>query len=310
MRNSILLVGALFLGTTFAASTVVAQSGTVSGSIVCNAPGYEVEWSVTWDGDPPEGQIMACYMPDYEYQSAEVYYVPGPGQSTTSDGSETVPHVPQYEGENDEYELYGVWCWYEWGEWINTQYGWIWYCYGYTDPCFLPRPGSCFAAGTLVLTPDGSKPIEQFKAGDLVLSSPEDDPNASPVACRVQDVIRTHAKLVNITVNGKIVRATREHPFYVKDRGWVNAASLTSGDLLRRHDNRWLPVTSVVDAEASPVFNLRIEKHKTYFVGSRDWKFSLWVYSECDKPKSRVVPLATAEKLPRVGLVRSFVTSK
>jgi hypothetical protein len=35
----------------------------------------------------------------------------------------------------------------------------------------------CFAAGTPLMTPTGSKPIEQFKPGDLVLSAPEDDPD-------------------------------------------------------------------------------------------------------------------------------------
>ena len=37
---------------------------------------------------------------------------------------------------------------------------------------------ACFAAGTPLLTADGAKPIEQFKVGDMVLSAPEDDPNA------------------------------------------------------------------------------------------------------------------------------------
>ena len=32
---------------------------------------------------------------------------------------------------------------------------------------------SCFAAGTPLLTPEGSKPIEQFKVGDLLLSAAE-----------------------------------------------------------------------------------------------------------------------------------------
>ena len=32
---------------------------------------------------------------------------------------------------------------------------------------------SCFAAGTPLLTPEGYKPVEQFRAGDWVLAAPE-----------------------------------------------------------------------------------------------------------------------------------------
>ena len=42
---------------------------------------------------------------------------------------------------------------------------------------------ACFAAGTPLLTPEGSKPIEQFRVGDVVPSSPEHDP-AGPVEPR------------------------------------------------------------------------------------------------------------------------------
>jgi len=64
--------------------------------------------------------------------------------------------------------------------------GWfVWFDLGYYDEYgtffvvvssieyFIPCPMSCFAAGTPVLTPGGSKAIEQLRAGDLVLSSPE-----------------------------------------------------------------------------------------------------------------------------------------
>ncbi len=38
--------------------------------------------------------------------------------------------------------------------------------------------GQCFAAGTPLLTPDGDKPIEEFKIGDLILTAPENQPDA------------------------------------------------------------------------------------------------------------------------------------
>jgi hypothetical protein len=139
---------------------------------------------------------------------------------------------------------------------------------------------------TPLLTPDGSKPIEQFKTGDWILSSPEDDPEAPPVARRVQEVIRTHGRLVDIAVGGQVVRATREHPFYVKGKGWTPAASVAVGGLLRSDDDRWVRVESMMDGGKSPVYNVRVEEHNTYFVGRRDWDFSLWVYGACNKPET------------------------
>ena len=41
--------------------------------------------------------------------------------------------------------------------------------------------GACFAAGTLVHTRDGLKPIEQIQVGDYVLSKPEND---GELACK------------------------------------------------------------------------------------------------------------------------------
>ena len=38
----------------------------------------------------------------------------------------------------------------------------------------------CFAAGTPLRTPEGSKPIEEFAVGDLILTAPDDDPEAEP----------------------------------------------------------------------------------------------------------------------------------
>jgi hypothetical protein len=231
-------------------------------------------------------------MPDYEYQRAQTYYVPLP--DSYSDGSESVPHVPQWE---NGHELAGVWVWFEWGEWVWVQ-EWdlrVWISEGYTSYYWLPRPGSCFAPGTRLLTPDGFKPIEQFKAGDWILSSPEDDPQAPAVARRVQEVTRTHGQVVDIAVNGQVVRATREHPFYVKGKGWTLAASVAVGDLLRSHDDRWVRVESIANAGKSPVYNVRVEEHNTYFVGSHDWDFSLWVYGACNRPKTSLKQVARSK---------------
>jgi filamentous hemagglutinin len=60
----------------------------------------------------------------------------------------------------------------------------------------------------------------------------------------------------------------------------------TPGDLLRTHDGRHVPVESVRDAgETATVYNVRIEEYHTYFVGSPDWCFSLWVHNASYLPE-------------------------
>ena len=42
-------------------------------------------------------------------------------------------------------------------------------------------PGGCFGPGTPILTPDGSRPIQDIRPGDWVMAAPDDDPMADPV---------------------------------------------------------------------------------------------------------------------------------
>ncbi len=140
----------------------------------------------------------------------------------------------------------------------------------------------CFAAGTPLLTPTGAKPIEQFQPGDLVLSAPDNDPEAPVVAKRVEEVFqRGIGRLIELRVGGQTIRTTHEHPFYVDSKAlgkkWLAACALCPGDaLLRSHDGKWVPVESVSDTDEDvTVYNMRIEEYHTYFVGDTHWGFSV-----------------------------------
>jgi hypothetical protein len=103
-------------------------------------------------------------------------------------------------------------------------------------------------------------------------------------------------------------RATGEHPFYVKGKGWTPAASVAVGDLFRSGDDRRVRVESIVDAGESPVYNVRVEEHNTYFVGRPGWDFSLWVYGACNKPETRRERIARSKPVGSVfpsGKLRS-----
>ena len=72
----------------------------------------------------------------------------------------------------------------------------------------------CFKAGTLILTEDGYKKIEDVEVGDKVLSYNEDTGNSD-----YKEVVRlfrnTTEKWVHIDVNGETITCTSEHPFYI-----------------------------------------------------------------------------------------------
>jgi Pretoxin HINT domain len=139
---------------------------------------------------------------------------------------------------------------------------------------------ACFAAGTPLRTPTGDKPIEEFRPGDLILSRAETDPDGPLEAKTVEKVFVRTGRIMNLHVGGQVIRTTAEHPFWVQGRGWLMAGQLRAGDPLLSHDGKWVTVEEVFDTEEyERVYNLRIGDYHTYFVGSRNWDFSVWAHN-------------------------------
>jgi len=139
---------------------------------------------------------------------------------------------------------------------------------------------SCFAAGTPLLTPEGSKNIEDFQVGDAILSRNEADPNGTVGVQTVEEVFVRTGRIMHLHVGGQVIKTTPEHPFYVQGKGWLQANELAIGDLLSSHDGRWLPVEDLLDTgEYERVYNLRVSEYHTYFVGSDRWGWSVWAHN-------------------------------
>jgi hypothetical protein len=139
---------------------------------------------------------------------------------------------------------------------------------------------SCFGAGTPLLTPGGAKPVEQFVVGDLVLSRDERDPEGVVAAKVVEEVFVRTGEVVRLSVGGRGILTTPEHPFWVRGKGWKQANELAVGDELSSHDGRWVAVESVEgEGEYATVYNLRVADYHTYFVGDLDWGFSVWAHN-------------------------------
>ncbi len=72
------------------------------------------------------------------------------------------------------------------------------------------------------------------------------------------------------------IRATIEHPFWVRDRGWIAAYKLSAGDEIFTSAGGWLKVTgSTWLSSRQTVYNFEVRDIHNYFVG----KAGAWVHN-------------------------------
>lgn len=91
----------------------------------------------------------------------------------------------------------------------------------------------CFVAGTHLRTPEGSKPIEHFRVGDQLLSRDEYNPEGPVAVKNVEDVFVRFGRVLHLHIGGQVIGTTAEHPFYVRNKGWLPARELVPGSLLK-----------------------------------------------------------------------------
>ena len=94
---------------------------------------------------------------------------------------------------------------------------------------------ACFAAGTLVHTKDGLKPIEQIKVGDLVLSKHESGKGERAYKRVTKTFLHQDRPVILVRVGGSQADGewrthqfvvTQEHPFWVQGKGWKSVGTL------------------------------------------------------------------------------------
>ena len=141
----------------------------------------------------------------------------------------------------------------------------------------------CFPAGTPIRVADGEKPIEDIRPGDIVLSRDEHDVDGPVELKQVEEVFVREGRILKLSVGDQVIRATKEHPFFVEGNGWTAAGELTEGDLLSTETGEWIELQGVSETdEIAVVYNFRVADHHTYFVGSTDWQFSVWAHNRCN----------------------------
>jgi hypothetical protein len=130
---------------------------------------------------------------------------------------------------------------------------------------------TCFAAGTEISLAGGQRrAIERVAVGDVV-GAVEEQIAWSPVEPRTAQVSATMrhvtSEVLVLTVEGRELVTTAEHPFAVIGRGFVPAGRLTVGDPLLRANGREALVQAIEHRTgAFEVFNLEVAGDHTYFV--------------------------------------------
>lgn len=144
----------------------------------------------------------------------------------------------------------------------------------------------CFAAGTLVMTEEGLRPIESIAVGDKVLA--RDETTGETGYKPVTQLIRRHDRTIwNLTLastgdDGKTIttvfETTDDHPWRSVVGTWLKTMELKPGmEILRARG----PPAKVVSIENTgktrATFNLEVADYHSYFVGEP----RAWVHNAC-----------------------------
>jgi hypothetical protein len=78
--------------------------------------------------------------------------------------------------------------------------------------------------------------------------------------------------IIHLVIDGEIVQTTPEHPFYIADGEWINAADLQVGDQIRNLEGEHGTVERVtVITQTETMYNLTVDEAHTFFVGDGAW---------------------------------------
>ena len=166
--------------------------------------------------------------------------------------------------------------------------------------------GNCFAAGTLVDTERGLRPIETIQPGDRVLTR---DEASGAIAYKpvVRTIVTEHRAMTALSLvspaGSETIFVTPNHPFFVHGRGWVQASDLSpTDDELSNACGVAVNVSAALSLrESATAYNLEVEDYHTYFVGRSE----AWVHNQtagaCPSITQGLTPLPARDYFLRLN---------
>jgi hypothetical protein len=140
---------------------------------------------------------------------------------------------------------------------------------GSAAPAHARGGGGCVEQGTPVLTPIGPVAIERLRAGDTVLGVTGN--SAGPVTVRSVMEVQPE-EYIELSVNGRVLRLTSEHPVETSPGIFRMASLLRKGDtVILRESGSIVPalLSSVTPVRGTrPAYNLLVSPAGTYIANS------------------------------------------
>ena len=159
---------------------------------------------------------------------------------------------------------------------------------------------ACFVAGPMIATVTGLVAIESIKAGDRVISA---DPETLKISEKrvLETYVREIEQLVHVFVGGEEIITTVDHPFYVRNYGFMVASKLRKGDKLITSSGSELIIEDVRfehTEEPVKVYNFQVEDFHTYHVGNNQ----IFVHNaKCKVKENGVIEITDWEGYPEGG---------
>jgi hypothetical protein len=146
------------------------------------------------------------------------------------------------------------------------------------------------------------KKIEEIEPGDLVLSAHEHDPEGRVEAKTVLEVYHHEPRpIVEVEIQGGVIRCTPKHPFYVRDHGWTAAEDLPPAAQFRTREGTWTALKKKrITQTTEPVFNFAVEENHTYFVGNGN-ETAILVHNDSGKVAKTILEVYAKVRLIGTG---------
>ena len=134
--------------------------------------------------------------------------------------------------------------------------------------------------GVLAAFTGGMTKTMELRPGDIVYSTDIATMSISKNTI-TESYVKEATELVHISIKGEIITSTLEHPFLVKNKGFVCAKDLWVGAELIDINECAITVLKIEFEKAViPVYNIRIDGNHTFYVG----KSCVLVHNECNIP--------------------------